>query len=179
MKRHWCDELELHTPTKADKVVMNPANSFNKVTRECIDMMHHFEGWHNEAYLDPIGIPTIGVGFIDGVKMGDYMTDEEIVIRLRQELSRFKKGVGDLVNVKITQSMFDALVSFSYNLGVGSLQRSTLLAHLKSGNYQDGSQEFLRWNRAGGRVLLGLQRRRDAERLMFLGEDWQNYRRDF
>ena len=179
MKRHWYEELDLHTPTKADKVVMNPANSFNKVSQECIDMMHHFEGWRNEAYLDPIGIPTIGVGFIDGVKMGDYMTDEEIVIRLRQELDRFKKGVGDLVKVKITHSMFDALVSFSYNLGVGSLQRSTLLTHLNSSSYQEASQEFLRWNRAGGKVLLGLQRRRDAERLLFLGEDWQNYRRDW
>lgn len=179
MKRHWYEELDLHTPTKADKVVMNPADSFNKVSQECIDMMHHFEGWRNEAYLDPVGIPTIGVGFIDGVKMGDYMTDEEIVIRLRQELTRFKRSVGSRVTVKITQQQYDSLVSFAYNLGKASLKRSTLLRKLNSGKYQEASQEFLRWNRAGGRVLLGLQRRRDAERLMFLGEDWQNYRRDW
>lgn len=177
MKQHWYQELKTKTPDESDKIISNPADSFNKVSQECIDMMHHFEGWRNEAYLDPVGVPTIGVGFIQGVKMGDYMTDEEIVIRLREELERFKSGVSSVVKVKITQSMFDALVSFSYNLGTNALYKSTLLTCLNQSQYRESSDEFLKWVYAGGERLRGLERRRDAERLMFLGEDWEKYNR--
>lgn len=183
MKRHWYEELDLHTPTKADEVVMNPASSFNKVGQECIELLEWFEGWHNEAYLDTIAsqknLWTIGMGFTEGVIEGDYMTDEEIIVRLRKELGRFKRGVKDLIHVKITQSMFDALVSFSFNLGIGSLQNSTLRSLINNMQYQEASDEFMKWVYSGGEVRLGLQRRRDAERLMFLGKDWRSYRKHF
>lgn len=183
MKRHWYDELQTHTPDEADKIIMNPADSFNKVSSDCIELLEFFEGWHNEAYLDTLSsrknLWTIGMGFTEGVKEGDYMTDEEIIIRLRQELSRFKRGVGDLINVKITQSMFDALVSFSFNLGIGALQNSTLRSLVNNMQYKEASDEFGKWVWAGGEIRLGLQRRRDAERLMFLGEDWRDYKRTF
>jgi lysozyme len=80
--------------------------------------------------------------------------------------------VDDLVKVEITQSMFDALVSFTYNVGLGSLRRSTLLRKLNEGNIQAAADQLLRWNRARGRVLPGLTRRRVAERELFLREPW-------
>jgi len=178
-KMSWYDQVDAKPWEPADKIVRNPANSYKRVTQDLIDLMHHFEGWHNEAYLDPVGIPTIGVGFIEGVEMGDYMTDGEITIRLRNELRRFKSAANSVVKVKITQQEFDALVSFAYNLGTGALYQSTLLSKLNNRQYQEASDEFPRWNKAGGNVLLGLQRRRDAERLHFLGEDWHKYRRNF
>lgn len=178
-KIHWYDQVEAKPWEPADKILRNPASGYKRVTQDVIDLMHHFEGWHNHAYLDPVSIPTIGVGFIAGVEMGDYMTDEEITIRLRKELKRFKSAVNSMVKVKITQQEFDALVSFSYNLGTNTLYKSTLLSKLNNHQYEEASEEFPRWNKAGGRTLLGLQRRRDAERLMFLGKDWRSYRKHF
>lgn len=150
-----------------------------KVSQDCIDLIEHFEGKRNKAYLDPVGIPTIGIGFIQGVKMGHYMTDEEIYVRLKDELERFEKGVKNSVNIPLTQGMFDACVSFSYNLGNGAFARSTLLKKLNLGDIEGASEEFGKWVNAGGKKLLGLQRRRDAERLMFLGKDWKSYKREW
>ncbi|EII8817445.1 lysozyme, partial [Salmonella enterica] len=135
-----------------------------------------FEGCSLKAYPDPGtgGDPwTIGYGWthsVDGkpVKPG-MMIDEATAERLlKTGLVGYENDVSKLVKVKLTQGQFDALVSFAYNLGARTLSSSTLLRKLNAGDYAGAADEFLRWNKAGGKVLNGLTRRREAERALFL-----------
>lgn len=87
---------------------------------------------------------------------------------LKTGLVGYENDVLKVVRVKLTQGQFDALVSFTYNLGARSLSTSTLLRKLNAGDYAGAADEFLRWNKAGGKVLNGLTRRREAERALFL-----------
>ncbi|MGL4733219.1 MAG: lysozyme, partial [Fusobacteriaceae bacterium] len=87
---------------------------------------------------------------------------------LKKDLLRFEQKVLQLVIVKINKNQFDALVSFCYNCGSGNLQTSTLLRKLNAGDYPGAAEEFPRWNRAGGKVLNGLIKRREAEKELFL-----------
>jgi lysozyme len=82
--------------------------------------------------------------------------------------------VNDLVDAELNQSQFDALVSWTYNLGPTNLKSSTLLKRLNSGDMEDVPHQIRRWNKAGGEVLDGLVRRREAEALLFKGEAWEN-----
>ncbi|WP_395225489.1 lysozyme [Salmonella sp. SKLX100676] len=107
---------------------------------------------------------------VDGkpVKPG-MMIDEATAERLLNTgLVGYENDVSRLVKVKLTQGQFDALVSFAYNLGARTLSSSTLLRKLNAGDYAGAADEFLRWNKAGGKVLNGLTRRREAERALFL-----------
>ncbi|HAK9115445.1 TPA: lysozyme, partial [Salmonella enterica] len=102
------------------------------------------------------------------VKPG-MMIDEATAERLLNTgLVGYENDVSRLVKVKLTQGQFDALVSFAYNLGARTLSSSTLLRKLNAGDYAGAADEFLRWNKAGGKVLNGLTRRREAERALFL-----------
>jgi lysozyme len=138
--------------------------------KSCIELVKEFEGCYLDAYKDPIGIPTIGIGTIkypDGrkVKMGDKITLKQAEELLMHELNTKAIAIQHhFFNVAINQNQFDALLSFTYNLGVGALGKSTLLKKVKS-NHNDPSirNEFMKWVRAGGRVLPGLVRRRKAE----------------
>jgi lysozyme len=87
---------------------------------------------------------------------------------LRRDLARIEREVNRLVKAEISQNMFDALVSFAYNLGIGSLKRSTLLKKLNQRDLRGAADQLLRWNRARGRTMAGLTRRREAERDLFL-----------
>ncbi|MNP56642.1 Lysozyme RrrD [compost metagenome] len=87
---------------------------------------------------------------------------------LKQGVMQYEKGVEQSVVVLFTQEQFDALVSFTYNLGINALKGSTLLRKLNSGDYEGAADEFLKWNKAGGKILSGLTRRREAERMLFL-----------
>ena len=89
---------------------------------------------------------------------------------LKKDLEKFEKAVNKYVNVEITQSMFDALVSFSFNVGATAFRKSTLLQKLNKGDYDGAADEFLRWNKGGGKVLAGLTKRRKAERQLFLSD---------
>lgn len=139
-----------------------------------IAMIKEFEGCYLQAYRDPVGIPTIGWGTIrypDGqkVQMGDKCTVEQAERFLMHEVIGFVEDVQRLVKRKISNNAFCALVSFTYNLGAGNLSKSTLLKKLNSGASMDEvAAEFPRWNKAGGKVLKGLVRRREAERKLFL-----------
>lgn len=135
-----------------------------------------FEGCSLTAYPDPGtgGAPwTIGYGWthpVDGkpVKPGmkiDMKTADRL---LRTGLVSFENDVLKVVKVKLTQGQFDALVSFAYNVGSRALSTSTLLKKFNDGDVQGAADEFLRWNKAGGKVLNGLSRRREAERALFL-----------
>ena len=134
-----------------------------------IDLIKQFEGLRLTAYQDMVGVWTIGYGHTGrDVKAGMTITQQQAEQLLINDLAQFERGVNDLVTVQINQNQFDALVSFSYNLGVGALQKSTLLRLLNAGSYQPAADEFPRWNRAGGNVVAGLTRRRYAERQLFL-----------
>lgn len=140
-----------------------------KISQKGMKLIQDFEGLALKAYKDPIGIWTWGYGSTGPHVTPDKVgTQEEAEQLLKKDLERFEKGVSDLVKVKLNQNQFDALVSFSFNLGLGSLKSSTLLKKLNASDYQGAANEILRWNRAGGKVLNGLTRRRIAERGLFL-----------
>jgi lysozyme len=95
------------------------------------------------------------------------LSNEEIDEILRKDLTRFEQGVLRLIKVKLTQGQFDALVSFSFNVGLGNLQNSTLRMKLNRGDYDGAAEQFLVWTKAGGKVLKGLVIRRTHEKEMF------------
>lgn len=140
-------------------------------SKNCYDLIKEFEGCKLEAYPDPAthGEPiTIGVGHTGGVKLGDVITQEQADEYLVNDVAHAANAVNQMVAVSITQGEFDALCSFAFNLGVGNLRNSTLLRKLNSGNKDSAANQFLVWNMAGGRLMAGLTRRREAERALFL-----------
>ena len=133
-------------------------------------LLKSFEGCKLTAYPDPGtgGEPwTIGWGHTGGVKRGDTCTQAQADAWLLQDLDRFEQAVERLVSVPLTQNQFDALTSFCYNVGAGALQQSTLLRKLNAGDYEGAQGQFARWNRAGGKEMPGLTRRRAAEAELF------------
>jgi lysozyme len=141
-----------------------------KISREGINLIKRFEGLRLTAYRDAVGVPTIGYGSTIGVKMGDEITESRAEELLIEDLARFEMCVDRLIDVAMTQAQFDALTSFAFNVGCQALQRSTLRRKLNNGDYDGAANELLRWDKAGGRVLRGLTRRREAERELFLSE---------
>ena len=138
-----------------------------------IALIKQFEGCSLTAYYDAVGVLTIAYGWtrpVDGkpVHVGMTITQETAERLLKTGLVSYESDVSRLVKVKLTQGQFDALVSFTYNLGARSLSTSTLLRKLNAGDYAGAADEFPRWNKAGGKVLKGLTRRREAERSLFL-----------
>lgn len=138
-----------------------------------IALIKQFEGCKLTAYQDSVGIWTIGYGWtqpVDGkpIRAGMTIKQETAERLLKTGLVSYESDVSRLVKVGVTQGQFDALVSFTYNLGARSLSTSTLLRKLNAGDYTGAADEFLRWNKAGGKVLKGLTRRREAERALFL-----------
>ena len=135
-------------------------------------LIEKFEGLRLTAYQDMVGVWTIGYGHTGpDVKAGLTITQQQAEQLLINDPARFTHGVTALVTVKINQKQFDALVSFAYNLGLGSLQQSTLLRLLNAGNFQAAADQFPRWDRAGGKEVAGLLARRNAERALFLTPD--------
>ncbi|MER1530328.1 lysozyme [Enterobacter hormaechei] len=138
-----------------------------------IALIKQFEGCKLTAYQDSVGVWTIGYGWtqpVDGkpIRAGMTIKQEKAERLLKTGLVSYESDVSRLVKVGLTQGQFDALVSFTYNLGARSLSTSTLLRKLNAGDYAGAADEFLRWNKAGGKVLNGLTRRREAERALFL-----------
>ena len=136
-------------------------------SEEGLQLTEKFEGLRLTAYKDSVGVPTIGYGHTRGVAMGMTCTQEQAEQWLQEDVQIAVDAVNRLVTVELTQNQFDALVDFTFNLGVGSLQRSTLLKLLNAGNYSGAAGEFAKWNKAGGQVLAGLTKRRQAERDLF------------
>ena len=141
-----------------------------KVSQECIDLVKFFEGFEPRAYLCPANVWTIGYGRTKNVKEGDMLTEIQAERDLLEELEEFGKQVLNTVQVPLLQNQFDALTSWTYNLGVGNLQSSTLLKELNSRKYIAAGKEILRWNKAGGKVLAGLTRRRESEAKLWARE---------
>lgn len=143
------------------------------ISDEGISLIKRYEGYKTTPYRCPAGLYTVGYGHVIG--NGLQLPDEwnrtfslgEIDELLRTDLARFERGVLHYCTVYLTQSQFDSLVSFSFNLGLGVLQRSTLRQKLNRGDYNGASKELLKYTRAGGKVLKGLVRRRQAEYNLF------------
>lgn len=140
-----------------------------------LQLIEEFEGLARKlvdgrirAYLDAVGIPTIGYGHTKNVHLGLVITREQAEEFLKEDLRVAEAGVNQLVKVPLSDNQFAALVSFVFNLGAGAFARSTLRRDLNARNYSAAAEQFLRWNRAGGHVLAGLTRRREAERRLFL-----------
>ncbi|MEG4801452.1 lysozyme [Microcoleus sp. ARI1-B5] len=142
------------------------------INQDGVNLIKSFERMELEAYLDAVGIWTIGYGHTQGVYEGMTITEAQAQELLRKDLAEFESAVSEAVEVDINENQFSALVSFSFNLGAGSLFESTLLKLLNQGDFQGAADEFPIWNKAGGQELEGLTRRRKAERALFLGEDW-------
>lgn len=142
-----------------------------KISENGLNLIKDFEGLKLKAYKDAVGVWTWGYGSTGPhVTPNKTGTKEEAEDLLKEDVSRFEKGVNDLIKVPLTQNQFDSLVSFSFNLGLANLKSSTLLKKLNASDYSGAANEFLRWNRAGGVVLKGLTRRRQAEKDMFEGK---------
>lgn len=128
----------------------------------------YFEGKENKAYVDPVGIVTICYGETKGVKKGDYKTDEQCLESLASELVEHERGMLKVVRVPLSTKEQAAYLSFTYNLGVKAFTNSTLLKKLNSGDRVGACNELLRWNKANGKVLNGLTKRRQEENKLCL-----------
>ena len=150
----------------------------NTVSKDCIELVKKFEGLHKvkddgmvHAYRCPAGKWTCGFGATRGVRSGVTWTKEYSEMRLIEDLEEHGKIVKKYVNVPLTQSQYDALTSFVFNLGGGAFRSSTLLKKLNKGMYDDCPEQIMRWNKAkvDGKLtpLRGLTRRRTAEAAIF------------
>jgi lysozyme len=140
-----------------------------RVSDECVKMIMHHEGVRLKPYRCPANLWTVGVGHLigDGKSLPQewdrQFTMEEVNDILKKDLRRFERGVLRLCPMGLTQHRFDALVSFSFNVGLGSLQRSTVRRRHNRGDYEGAAKAFMMWTKGGGRVLRGLVIRRQDE----------------
>lgn len=126
------------------------------------------EGLSLKAYVDQHGVPTLGYGHTNGVRIGETCTQPQADAWLAEDLATAEDAVNRLVKVPLNQEQFDALVSFTFNEGQGHLASSTLLSLLNQGSYLGAANQFLVWTRVGGAFNQGLLNRRTAERALFL-----------
>ena len=146
------------------------------VCQSAIDLIKNFEGCRLSAYFCPAHVPTIGYGHTsdvtdDDVANGLTITQDQADQFLADDLAHFADGVDRLIQFDATQNERGSLISFAYNLGLGSLQKSTLLRLANSDDLAGAADQFLAWCHADGRVMAGLVRRRAAERALFLTPD--------
>ena len=141
------------------------------IPKQAVDLIKNFEGLKLSSYLCSANVWTIGYGTtrINGkaVTSGMTCTEQQAEEYLKNDLQVFAKAINRLVKVPLTDNQFSALLSFTYNLGVGALEKSTLLRRLNEGNYTAARNEFFKWVNAGGKQLPGLVKRRAAEAELF------------
>lgn len=134
-------------------------------------LIEEFEGCKLRAYMDQAGRVTIGYGHTGGVQMGDSITQEQAEAYLAEDMARAEEQVKSVVKVALTHNQLHALVSFTFNLGIGNLKRSGLLRYLNLREYEKAADQFPLWNKIGAYTSPGLTRRRAAERVLFLLKD--------
>ena len=142
------------------------------ITKDGLNLIKTFEGFEPEIYLDAAGLPTIGYGHL--IRKGEHKMFENGISEsaagalLAKDVQLAEQAVLRLIRVPLTDGQFDALVSFTFNLGGGALQRSTLRRKINRGEHEEGPRELMRWVWAGGRKLKGLMRRRAAEAELYM-----------
>lgn len=142
-----------------------------KLSQKGIELIKQFEGYSSKAYPDPAtgGAPwTIGYGTTKGVKPGMVITAQQAEKMLRDDVAKFESGVSSLITSPTTQGQFDAMVSLAYNIGLGNFGKSTLLKKHNARCYTCAADQFRVWNRANGKVMNGLTKRRAAERQVYM-----------
>lgn len=145
-----------------------------KTSQQGLDLIKRYEGVRRKPYRCPAGLWTVGVGHLigDGLSLPDSwnrtLEAAEIDAILAKDVTRFERGVARYISAKLTQGQFDALVSFSFNLGLGTLQRSKVRLKLNRGDMDGAIASLLKYNKAGGKELKGLTFRRKAEAALFL-----------
>jgi lysozyme len=147
-----------------------------KASKEAIKLIRHHEGVRNKPYQCPAKLWTVGIGHLIGdgktlpASWNRTFTNEEIDGILKSDLSRFELGISKMLpNVQLKQHEFDALVSFCFNLGLGCFQRSTIRQALLRGDKEQAMESLIKYCRAGGKILRGLENRRKDERRLFEG----------
>jgi len=147
-----------------------------KINKEGFELVKHFEGCSLTAYPDPAtgGEPvTIGYGHTGNVKMGSYISQDMAETLLLRDLAKFEDGVASLIHTQVTSDQFSACVCLAYNIGLGNFGSSTLLRMINADSALAAADQFLRWDKAAGKVMAGLTKRRKAERKLYLGESWK------
>lgn len=139
--------------------------------KKAFEITKEFEGCKLTAYQCSAYVWTIGWGETYQVKEGDTITQTEADAMLEKRIFELEKRILELVKVKLSENEICALISFVYNVGIGNFRNSKLLQRLNLGLRAQAGREFLKWNRAGGKELEGLNRRRRAERVLFLTKD--------
>jgi len=145
-----------------------------KISQEGLSLIKKFEGCELNAYKCAANVPTIGYGSTHGIKMGMSISKARAEELLLEDIAVYEDAVKECVKVPLHQHQFDALISWTFNLGGSNLNSSTMLKVLNTGAYEDVPVQIKRWNKANGKVLDGLTRRRLAESLLFEGQDWEH-----
>lgn len=164
--------LEHEAKEKAPKFVPGV-----EVSSRGVNFIKRYEGYIGHVYHDAVGVPTVGYGHTENVpgsgrwlphqKEAYFLTEPEAAELLRRDLNAHYAPYVRALHVRLSQNQFDALTSFVYNAGPGGIQGS-IGSYLRAGQYRSAANSLLQWDHAGGQVLLGLQRRREAERHLFL-----------
>jgi lysozyme len=145
--------------------------SMMKMSETGLALLKDFEGCRLTAYPDITGVPTLGYGFTVGVNLGDTMTQAECDDRLLRELTPYESAVWNATGGNVTQNEFNALTSFSWNVGIAGMQKSSVIKAHNKGDKQAAARAFGLWNKAGGKPIAGLTRRRAAEAALYLTPD--------
>ena len=139
-----------------------------------IDLIKRYEGFRPQSYQDSVGVWTIGYGTtrINGqpVKAGMTITEDQALRLVKQEVNNLWSQIEQITKVSLNQNQMNALVDFAYNLGFNALKTSTLMKYINESQFDKAADEFGRWVFAGGKVLPGLVKRREAEKQLFLTE---------
>lgn len=146
-----------------------------KINSAGLALVREFEGNKPKAYLDPVGIITVGVGHVvlpkDHIKLGQVISNERVDSLLRDDLAQAEQGVENALAEDVTDNQFAACVSLAFNIGVSGFRKSSIAKFINAGDVILAADRFLLYNRAKGKTLAGLTRRRKAERALYLTED--------
>lgn len=173
-KKHPTDDSSnIAIATDVTEMLGVAIDSARIISVDGIHLITSFENLKLQAYDDGTGVWTIGFGttvYPNGtrVKKGDSCTLEQAKFFFQHDLRRFQATVNENVSVALSQNQFDALVSLTYNIGQTAFKNSTLLKKLNLNDYGGAADQFLVWNKGGGKILRGLMRRREVERSLFL-----------
>jgi lysozyme len=138
-----------------------------KINQAGLDLLKSFEKCRLTVYPDQVGYKTVGWGHRCNLPLGARVTQAEADAWLVADLNAFERGVEGALTGEVSSNQFSALVVFAYNCGLGAFRGSRLLKAVNTGDFGTAASEFARWNKAGGKVSLGLTRRRAAERALF------------
>jgi lysozyme len=142
-----------------------------KISKTGLDLIKQFEGFSPTVYICPAGYPTVGYGHVvklqEREQFSNGITRAQAEVLLRQDVQTAERAVLRLISVPLTDGQFDALVSFTFNLGAGAMQRSTLRRKVNRGDHANVPAEFRKWVWAGGRKLDGLTKRRESESMLY------------